>query len=299
MRAGVDPGNTVPGNKTAREQGFTRLVSLLKEMKTASIPINSSKTVAKKSSTAKPAASCHSTTGDGCNNVSVAASLNTSLQDQLDRITQNTRALVQPERLAVSEQMISDLFSTGIEDRILPVGAQAPSFTLEDARTGKLVNSADLLALGPLVVNFFRGRWCPYCVTELETWRELHPQLRERGALLVAISPQTTRQNNFALQQHALTFPLLADPGAVVAEQFGLAYSVPPEYRRYYQSILINIPFNNAGLNYQTATEAKLAPSSPRRLRHRAGRNHPLQRGPRRLPSSPRTGRHTCRTLSR
>jgi peroxiredoxin len=193
---------------------------------------------------------------DGCNNVSVAASLNTSLQEQLDRITQNTRALVQPERLAVSEQMVADLFSTGIEERILPVGAQAPSFTLEDARTGKPVNSADLLALGPLVVNFFRGRWCPYCVTELETWRELLPQLRERGALFVAISPQTTRQNNFALQQHALTFPLLADPGAVVAEQFGLAYSVPPEYRRYYQSILINIPFNNAGLNYQTATEA-------------------------------------------
>jgi peroxiredoxin len=186
----------------------------------------------------------------------VAASLNTSLQDQLDRITQNTRALVQPERLAVSEKMVADLFGTGIEGRILPVGAQAPSFTLEDARTGKPVNSSDLLALGPLVINFFRGRWCPYCVTELETWRELLPQLRERGGLFVAISPQTTRQNNFALQQHALTFPLLADPGALVAEQFGLAYSVPAEYRRYYQSILINIPFNNAGLNYQTATEA-------------------------------------------
>jgi peroxiredoxin len=186
----------------------------------------------------------------------VTASLNTSLQDHLDRITQNTRALVQPERLAISEKMVSNLFNTGIEDRILPVGAQAPSFSLEDARTGKPVNSADLLALGPLVINFFRGRWCPYCVTELETWRELLPQLRERGALFIAISPQTTRQNNFALQQHALTFPLLADPGAVVAEQFGLAYTVPPEYRRYYQSILINIPFNNAGLNYQTATEA-------------------------------------------
>jgi len=32
MRAGEDPTNTVPGNKTAREQGFTRLVSLLKAM---------------------------------------------------------------------------------------------------------------------------------------------------------------------------------------------------------------------------------------------------------------------------
>jgi carboxymethylenebutenolidase len=33
MRAGEDPSNTVPGNKTAREQGFSRLVSLLKGMK--------------------------------------------------------------------------------------------------------------------------------------------------------------------------------------------------------------------------------------------------------------------------
>jgi carboxymethylenebutenolidase len=32
MRAGEDPGNTVPGNKIAREQGFARLVKLLKEM---------------------------------------------------------------------------------------------------------------------------------------------------------------------------------------------------------------------------------------------------------------------------
>ncbi|MGA2218968.1 MAG: dienelactone hydrolase family protein [Terracidiphilus sp.] len=32
MRAGEDPGNTVPGNKAAREQGFARLVTLLKQM---------------------------------------------------------------------------------------------------------------------------------------------------------------------------------------------------------------------------------------------------------------------------
>jgi peroxiredoxin len=186
----------------------------------------------------------------------MSASAKEPLQDQLDRITQNTRALVQPERLAVSEKATADLFNTGIEDRILNVGAHAPAFTLEDALTGKPINSTDLLALGPLVVNFFRGRWCPYCVTELETWRDLHSQLRERGALLVAISPQTTRQNNFTLQQHGLPYPLLADPGAAIAERFGIAYTIPAEHRRYFQSILINIPFNNAGLSYHNATEA-------------------------------------------
>src|SRR5580693_1127700 len=124
----------------------------------------------------------------------MSASTKTSLQDQLDRITQNTRALVQPERLAISEKATEDLFNSGIEDRILKPGAQAPDFTLEDARTGKPVHSADLLALGPLIISFFRGRWDPYCITELEAWRELYPQVRGRGALFVAISPQTTRQ---------------------------------------------------------------------------------------------------------
>lgn len=185
----------------------------------------------------------------------MAAALNNSLQDRLDRITQNTRALVQSERLAASERAIEDLFRTGIEDRILQPGAQAPGFTLEDASTHRPVHSADLLALGPVVLNFFRGRWDPYCVTELEAWRDLHPQLRERGALLVAISPQTTRQNNFTRDQHGLSFPLLSDPGALVAEQFGIACTVPPDHRRYFQSILVNIPFNNAGLSYHNATE--------------------------------------------
>jgi carboxymethylenebutenolidase len=40
MRAGEDPTNSVPGNKTAREQAFARLVKLLKEMKSPSMAAN-------------------------------------------------------------------------------------------------------------------------------------------------------------------------------------------------------------------------------------------------------------------
>ena len=168
----------------------------------------------------------------------------TPLQDQLDEITANTRRLVQPERLAVGERAVLELFATGIEEKILPVGAQAPAFALKDA-SGKLVRSADLLALGPLVIKFFRGRWCPYCVTELEAWRDLYGRLREHEALLVAIGPQTQRQSDFMAGQHGLPFPVLTDPGNALAEQFGLVYTVPEFYRDYYLSILVNIPFVN------------------------------------------------------
>jgi peroxiredoxin len=131
-----------------------------------------------------------------------------------------------------------------------------PQFTLPDALTGKPVHSADLLALGPLVVKFFRGRWCPYCVTELERWRDLHAEVRALGAFLVAISPQTPRQNDFTLQQHGLPFPILSDAGAELAGRFGIAYSVPAAHRDYYQGILVNIPFVNSGCTYKDAPES-------------------------------------------
>lgn len=166
------------------------------------------------------------------------------LQDQLDEITSRTRTLVQPERLAIGERSIEELFATGIEQRILPVGATAPEFALPDF-SGKLVRSSDLLALGPLIVTFFRGRWCPYCITELEAWRDLYPALRERGALVVGISPQTQRQSDFTASQHSIPFPILADQGSAVAEQFGLVWELPDYLRRYYLSILVNIPFIN------------------------------------------------------
>ena len=179
-----------------------------------------------------------------------------SLQDELDRITHNTRALVQPERLAISERQTAELLGTGIEDRILRTGAMAPEFNLPDALTGKAVSSDDLLALGPLVIKFFRGRWCPYCVTELEIWRNLHAEVRSMGALFVAISPQTRRHNDFTLQQHHLPFPILSDTEAKVAGQFGIAYSVPAADRDYYKGILVNIPFVNSGNMYKDAKEA-------------------------------------------
>jgi peroxiredoxin len=189
----------------------------------------------------------------------------TVLQDQLDEITANTRNLVQPERMAVNERAVQELFASGIEGRILPVGATAPEFTLPDA-SGRPVRSADLLALGPLVLNFFRGRWCPYCVTELEAWRDLYPRLRESGALLAAIGPQTSRQSDFMVGQHSLPFPVLTDPGCALAAQFGLAYTIPDYHRDYYRSILVNIPFVNEDENWRLILPATYVIARNRRV---------------------------------
>jgi peroxiredoxin len=189
----------------------------------------------------------------------------TALQDQLDQITANTRQLVQAERLAVGERAVEELFATGIEERILPVGAVAPDFELLNAN-GKPIRCTDMLSFGPLVVKFFRGRWCSYCSTELEVWRDLYPRIRERGAHLVAISPQTERQNDFMVAQYELPFPVLSDPRCAVAEQFGLVYTVPDALRDYYLSIMVNLPFINGEASWRLPIAATYVMDRERRV---------------------------------
>ena len=167
------------------------------------------------------------------------------LQEQLDEITANTRALVPPERLTRLEQVIHELRSTRIEDHQLAVGAMAPLFSLKTA-AGKSVCLADLLALGPVILKFFRGRWDAYDMTELELWQTLLPELRSHRAIFIAISPQTGRQNEPSRQIATISpflcslIPHAPSPHSTASPTPSLSQPVP-----YFRSILVNIPFLN------------------------------------------------------
>ena len=119
-----------------------------------------------------------------------------------------------------------------------------PLFELKN-HDGTPVRPADLQIKGPLVICFFRGRWCPFCVGQLEAMNLILPQIEQAGASLVAISPQTVQQSFFMGDQHQLRFPLLSDAGNQVAQQFGLAYRVPDYQQAIFRNAFINLPFAN------------------------------------------------------
>ena len=92
---------------------------------------------------------------------------------------------------------------------------------------------------------FIRGRWCPFCVGQMEAMNLILPQIEQAGATLVAISPQTVKQSFFMHDQHKLRFPLLSDAGNKVARQFGLTYRVPAPQEAVYRRAFVNLPFTN------------------------------------------------------
>jgi carboxymethylenebutenolidase len=63
MRAGEDPTNTVPGNKTAREQGFARLVALLNGLKSAPTAADKTHGAMLANQSVHAAALCHDSAG--------------------------------------------------------------------------------------------------------------------------------------------------------------------------------------------------------------------------------------------
>jgi peroxiredoxin len=145
---------------------------------------------------------------------------------------------------AVHDRTVAALKAQGLAAKALGIGAKAPAFELPD-HNGKRFASADLLAKGRMVLLFIRGRWCPFCVGQMEAMNYIAQQIEAAGASLAAISPQTEKQAFFMHDQHKLAFPLLVDTHNAVARQFGLVYRVPEEQQGLYRSTFVNLPFAN------------------------------------------------------
>ena len=172
------------------------------------------------------------------------------LQRQLEELTSKLRALVPAERLATVDHAIRELRESRIVSSALKKGEKAPAFELPDG-DGRLWRSEDLLRSGPLVIVFYRGRWCAYCNTQLVALQEIHKQIGAAKASLVAISPQTQKHSYMTRDMHKLRFSLLSDAGNKVARQFGLVYRLSPELQAMYESIYTKLPGYNGDQSWE------------------------------------------------
>lgn len=167
-----------------------------------------------------------------------------SLREIYDERKAAIAKYVPPETQAIHARTVAELRNQNLASKILPIGAQVPQFELQD-HNGKTVRYSDLLVSGRLVLCFIRGRWCPFCVGQIEAMNLLFSQIEQAGASFVVISPQTVKQSYFMHDQHKLRFPLLSDTGNKVAQQFRLTYRVPEYQQALYKKTFVNLPFTN------------------------------------------------------
>lgn len=133
------------------------------------------------------------------------------------------------------------------------INSKAYDFKAKD-QSGAEVNLKDLRRKGPVVVIFYRGNWCPYCNKELTRLQDSLHLITQKGASVVAITPEATEGINKTVEKTKAVFPILYDEEMKIAKAYKVAYEVDERTASRYKSF---------GTDLLAINQQKLKPQLP------------------------------------
>ena len=101
---------------------------------------------------------------------------------------------------------------------MIEAGQPAPDFELAD-QDGKPVRLSDFRG-SPVVLYFYPKDDTPGCTKQACGLRDTYGEFRERGAVVIGVSPDDARSHAAFREKFDLPFPLLADTGKVAADAY-------------------------------------------------------------------------------
>ena len=173
-----------------------------------------------------------------------------SLKDDIQQQREQTLAKAPQDVIDVLVGTTEDLKQQGIENNALGVGDQAIDFSLPNVH-GQDVNLTQALAKGPVVLNIYRGGWCPYCNLELNALQQALPDIEATGAQLIAVAPQLPEKSIESAEKHKLAFEVLSDVGNKVSREYGLVFTLPESLRPIYEMFGLDIPGYNGDDSFE------------------------------------------------
>lgn len=177
------------------------------------------------------------------------------LTEELKKINQKFKKDAPSELVEKIEASIAKLAEDKLLNKALKVGSKMPKFILSNA-TGKQIDSEALLSNGPLVINFYRGGWWPYCNLELGGFQEILKDIHNKGAQLVAITPEIPDETLSTTDKLNLEFEILTDSSNELAKQFGIVFSLENEMKDIYNGFGIDLKATQGNENYELPVPA-------------------------------------------
>ncbi|MCS3870465.1 peroxiredoxin [Chryseobacterium ginsenosidimutans] len=209
---------------------------------------------------------------------------NFQLETRLKKLRDFWGSKLTPAENETMERHIEFLRESGALDKVLKKGDLAPEFNLKN-QNGQIISSSELLKNGPLVISFYRGSWCPYCVEEVKALDLFYPQIQENGADLVVLSPQSFTRTEKQAEELHLKYNLLVDEDNKTGKAFGLVYEFPQYLKNLYtERFNNNIQEINEGFCLGTSYSGSICNRTRREYLGRFGRSG--------LPFPPRTAGH-------
>jgi peroxiredoxin len=126
----------------------------------------------------------------------------------------------------------SDLAKTANDISPLLIGETIPNITIQNLEK-KDVTLENITKNKKTILVFYRGGWCPYCVTHLSALGEAEEKLIGLGYQIVAISPDSPESLKATMDEKKLKYTLLSDSKGDLAKALGIAFAAPNGYEKY------------------------------------------------------------------
>lgn len=166
------------------------------------------------------------------------------LQEELNEIVEAFYAMISEEDIKTYQTFLEHIEEKRVAEGAVKACSKAPEFELQD-QDNETVRLKDLLEKGPVVIVFYRGKWCPHCNATLLAMQRVLPQIQEKGATLVAISPMLPDGTQVFATKRDLQFPVLSDFGNEIARKYKITFTVPEEVRPTFEAWNEDIPAHN------------------------------------------------------
>ena len=163
-----------------------------------------------------------------------------SLQQEINEMKQSMVTQIPESVLAMMSDATASLAQSGLVEQALKVGDAMPDFDLPEVG-GRHIQLTDLLKNSPVVINFYRGGWCPYCNLEMQALQQALPGIEQAGGTLISIAPELPEHAGETREKGNLTFPLLHDRDNALARKLGLVFALPDILRPVYEGFGIDL----------------------------------------------------------
>jgi peroxiredoxin len=178
-----------------------------------------------------------------------------SLKEEIGAYKAASKDRVPGEIQTTMRQATDELKASGIEKRAIKAGDTVPDFELPNQH-GELRRLSDYLAISPVVLNIYRGGWCPYCNMEMKALHAVQSEIEASGARLVGMAPETPDKALSTAERNGINIDILSDAGNRVAEKLGLVFELANALRPIYEKFGIDIPAYNGDQSFKLPVPA-------------------------------------------
>jgi peroxiredoxin len=105
------------------------------------------------------------------------------------------------------------------------INSKAPDFKAAD-QYGNEIRLKDVLKDSVVVLIFYRGQWCPYCNKQLKKLEDSLQLIKEKGARLIAITPEKPEFISKTIEKTKASYPLLYDKEMKIMKAYAVAFQV-------------------------------------------------------------------------